>query len=611
MNQSIAKVNIMRRAAAVILALLVFVGFVSPLFASAELASGEVGKLKWSISGGELKITGKGEMPDFTEENMAPWLEYSEYIRAISLDSRLTHIGQLAFYDCAFVTAVELPQKVKSIGNMAFAGCSAMTSVTLRAVESIGEYAFSRCFKLSGVILPETLKTLGSAAFYRCESLRSIRVPEAVTAMGGSVFAYCSSLAYAEIAAPIEILPEWSFYGCENLSAVFLPPVMKGVGDSAFTRCEDLVDVYYDGSDENRDAITEGIISGEASIGSGVISPTPEVIPPAVDVEFKENIEEGTATESKNEVIVGPGASVETTTTVTYPVSGSVAGGDLQLGEKEEVEININASVSDKKEGWDTLLSEIERQLLEQSAHEMELGGTLPILADTTLLYGSVIYGSTLKALAGKDVILRLRTPNGSCWSIDCSMLAGRSFGKSYDLEYVLSRYEKPSKNHLSTVGGAACYWLDFADKIDFPATVEPYIDSTAVNQTATIYEASRKSLKLLQSVMIGSDGVSRFYMGNVNAGKNYVIGLNVSGISAESIIRPENTPGADWLENYVPVTEQYVITDVRGFMGLTMKQFTGILVGAGAGLGFVVFIIILVVSLMGKRKAMKQMRSK
>jgi len=606
MNQSIAKVNIMRRAAAVILALLVFVGFVSPLFASAELASGEVGKLKWSISGGELKITGKGEMPDFTEENMAPWLEYSEYIRAISLDSRITHIGQLAFYDCAFVTAVDLPQKVKSIGNMAFAGCSAMTSVTLRAVESIGEYAFSRCFKLSGVILPETLKTLGSAAFYRCESLRSIRVPSSVTAMGGSVFAYCSALSYAEIAAPIETLPEWSFYGCESLSAVSLPPVMTGVGDSAFTRCEVLIDVYYDGPDENREAIVEGIISGEASIGSGVISPTPEVIPPTVDIEVEKNPEDNTFSQSKSEVTVGPGASVETVTTTIHPVVE-----DYYFGEKIEVEININAFISDKNEGWDTLLSEIERQILEQGSHEMELGGTVPIVADTTLLYGSVIYGSTLKALAGKDVVLRLRTPNGSCWSIDCSMLKGRSFKKSYDLEYVLSRYEKPSEKHLSTVGGAACYWLDFAGKIDFPATVEPYIDSTAVTQTATIYEASRKSLKLLQSVMIGSDGVSRFYMGNVNKGKNYVIALNVSGISAETVIRPENTPDADWLENYVPVTEQYVITDVRGFMGLTMKQFTGILIGVGVGLGFLVFIIILVVSLMGKRKAMRQIRSK
>ncbi len=606
MNQSIAKVNIMRRAAAVILALLVFVGFVSPLFASAELASGEVGKLKWSISGGELKITGKGVMPDFTEENMAPWLEYSEYIRAISLDSRITHIGQLAFYDCAFVTAVELPQKVKSIGNMAFAGCSAMTSVTLRAVESIGEYAFSRCFKLSGVILPETLKTLGSAAFYRCESLRSIRVPSSVTAMGGSVFAYCSALSYAEIAAPIETLPEWSFYGCESLSAVSLPPVMTGVGDSAFTRCEVLIDVYYDGPDENREAIVEGIISGEASIGSGVISPTPEVIPPTVDIEVEKKPEDNTFSQSKSEVTVGPGASVETVTTTIHPVVE-----DYYFGEKIEVEININAFISDKNEGWDTLLSEIERQILEQGSHEMELGGTVPIVADTTLLYGSVIYGSTLKALAGKDVVLRLRTPNGSCWSIDCSMLKGRSFKKSYDLEYVLSRYEKPSEKHLSTVGGAVCYWLDFAGKIDFPATVEPYIDSTAVTQTATIYEASRKSLKLLQSVMIGSDGVSRFYMGNVNKGKNYVIALNVSGISAETVIRPENTPDADWLENYVPVTEQYVITDVRGFMGLTMKQFTGILIGVGVGLGFVVFVIILVVSLMGKRKAMRQIRSK
>lgn len=606
MNQSIAKVNILRRAAAVILALLVFVGFVSPLFASAELASGEVGKLKWSISGGELKITGKGVMPDFTEENMAPWLEYSEYIRAISLDSRITHIGQLAFYDCAFVTAVDLPQKVKSIGNMAFAGCSAMTSVTLRAVESIGEYAFSRCFKLSGVILPETLKTLGSAAFYRCESLRSIRVPSSVTAMGGSVFAYCSALSYAEIAAPIETLPEWSFYGCESLSAVSLPPVMTGVGDSAFTRCEVLIDVYYDGPDENREAIVEGIISGEASIGSGVISPTPEVIPPTVDIEVEKNPEDNTFSQSKSEVAVGPGASVETVTTTTHPVVE-----DYYFGEKIEVEININAFISDKNEGWDTLLSEIERQILEQGSHEMELGGTVPIVADTTLLYGSVIYGSTLKALAGKDVVLRLRTPNGSCWIIDCSMLKGRSFKKSYDLEYVLSRYEKPSEKHLSTVGGAACYWLDFAGKIDFPATIEPYIDSTAVTQTATIYEASRKSLKLLQSVMIGSDGVSRFYMGNVNKGKNYVIALNVSGISAETVIRPENTPDADWLENYVPVTEQYVITDVRGFMGLTMKQFTGILIGVGVGLGFVVFVIILVVSLMGKRKAMRQIRSK
>ena len=66
----------------------------------AYAAGGTTGDLKWSLSGGTLSITGKGDMPDYTDAVMPPWYDSASAITRISVGEGITSIGDLAFYGC-------------------------------------------------------------------------------------------------------------------------------------------------------------------------------------------------------------------------------------------------------------------------------------------------------------------------------------------------------------------------------------------------------------------------------------------------------------------------------------------------------------------------------
>lgn len=604
MKSFVQKLNSMR-CIAVFLVALVVCSFFAILNVQAANDSGKVGELEWSLSGGTLEIKGKGEMPNFTEQKMAPWNKYGKDINRISIDSRITKIGSLAFYDCSAVRTIELSKNVKIIGDMAFAGCSTLEKITFPGIEKIGKYAFSRCFKLSGVVLPSTLKEIGDNAFYRCESLVSIVIPSSVQKLGSSVFAYCSSLLSVVINAPVEELPEWTFYGCTNLVDVTLPKETVSVGDNAFTDCDNLLNIYHNGTDKESEEFLKSIKETEPDFKYGVVKPADEDTEPTTSLEYQKDGDVGYKTQT--EVITGNDADIQINTTTTHEVKGEYDFGT----EVEDAKIEISSTVKNE-DGWETLIEEIEDQFLEQGAFEMQIGNNVkvPITVDISLVNDSYIYGKDLETLAGKDIVLKVTTPNGSRWSIDCSMLRNYTFKKKYNLEYEISLYEDVSKAHQKVFGVVTSYWLTFKDKIDFPTTVEPYVDLTAARFTATLYEKTGISkLNLIQSVQISGDGVAYYKMANINKGKRYIIALNVATVLPQDVIKPDED--IDWLENYVPITEQYKITDVRGFMGLTMKQFTNILIFGVIGLAFVVFIVMLTLNFMAKKKALEQLKNK
>lgn len=592
--------NIFCRILAMILTILICMGFITLTAAAAPLASGELEDMEWSLSGGVLTVEGDS-IPNFTEKNPAPWYSYRSEIYRLNLDSDIASIGNLAFYDCSALVGVNIPEDVETIGNMAFAGCSAMQSVYLSNVESIGEYAFSRCFAIKNIILPQSLKTIGYAAFYRCASLQSVTLPAGLESMGGSVFAYCESLLEVKILCPLEKLPEWTFYGCSRLQRVTLPSEMKESGDSAFARCDALTEVYHNGAEEDRNSLAEDIAEDVKTFTPAQITPSPEQPPLVSQKTFEEN--ENGLSEIDTEITDSENTTIQTETIITRPIIGQA-----QLGKDEQAEIKISATVTNE-DGWDELLEKLKDQSVKQGLLKEKTGKDVAFSAEIKILNDPVLYGKFLEALAGKNIMLYIRTPSGSNWSIDCSMLKGYTFKKSYNMEYTLTRYENPSKSHKNVLGSAVSYWLSFEDRFEFPTTVELYIDPTAARQVASLYEKPfLAELERLQSVTVGQDGVAPYRMANINSGRRYIVALNVSGISSDEVIIYNQTPNEDdWLENYVPITEQYKITEVRGFLGMTMKQFTWAVVGGIAVLALIIFIIALIVNMQGKRKALME----
>ena len=121
MSQLFKKFHISRLLTVLLCAVMIVI---NPLAVYAEGESGSCGdNLNWSLTEGVLTISGSGAMWDFTENEMAPWYDLRDEVRKVVLPSQLTHIGELAFYDCYRLTIMDLPDKVESIGAFAFASC--------------------------------------------------------------------------------------------------------------------------------------------------------------------------------------------------------------------------------------------------------------------------------------------------------------------------------------------------------------------------------------------------------------------------------------------------------------------------------------------------------
>ncbi|MBO7243365.1 MAG: leucine-rich repeat domain-containing protein, partial [Alistipes sp.] len=206
---------------------------------------------------------------------------YEDGVGMLAFDgSKVTLIGDRAFYDCDSLTSVTIPDGVTSIGKYAFCGCDSLTSVTI-GVTSIGHSAFRGCDSLTSVTIGNGVTTIGENAFYDCDSLKSITIGNGVTKIGDSAFYYCDSLTsvyisdlsawckinfgsinanplcYAtkillngteitELTIPSDVatIKNYAFIGCTSLTSITIPDSVTSIGDYAFRSCTSLKDVY-------------------------------------------------------------------------------------------------------------------------------------------------------------------------------------------------------------------------------------------------------------------------------------------------------------------------------------------------------------------------------
>ncbi len=93
-----------------------------PLYAGAETAN--TGNITWNFddSNATLTISGKGDMPDYSESNPAPWQDCLDKISEVIFGEGITSIGNYAFYPYKYsFLDITVPESLKKIGNSAFA----------------------------------------------------------------------------------------------------------------------------------------------------------------------------------------------------------------------------------------------------------------------------------------------------------------------------------------------------------------------------------------------------------------------------------------------------------------------------------------------------------
>jgi len=164
-------------------------------------------------------------------------------LTAITLPSRLTHIGDGAFYWCMKLTAITLPATLTHIEDDAFWGCEELTAITLPAsLTHIGDGAFSRTGIRSvvnhsphflfqdGCLMDAHGKRLIAFLSNKAE----VTLPAGLTHIGDRAFEDCKKLTAITLPAGLTHIGDDAFRYCKNLTAITLPATLTHIGDGAF-----------------------------------------------------------------------------------------------------------------------------------------------------------------------------------------------------------------------------------------------------------------------------------------------------------------------------------------------------------------------------------------
>ena len=133
--------------------------------------------LTWILDdNGVLKISGTGDMYNWTNGDNAPWYASRSKITAVEISTGVTSIGSYAFYDCDGLVDIVIPVSVKNINSYMFYDCDGLLSVILEdGVATIGRNVFYNCDKLKTIIIPGSVtETMGFCAIYGCTWLTDV-----------------------------------------------------------------------------------------------------------------------------------------------------------------------------------------------------------------------------------------------------------------------------------------------------------------------------------------------------------------------------------------------------------------------------------------------------
>ena len=221
---------------------------------------------------GTLFIRGEGTMASYEfgeeqEESTVPWTSFTNQIKHVVIDQRITTIGSYAFYNCSLLSSITIPDTVTIIGSGAFSKCTSLETITLpesvtmigertlsfcssltsitipNSVTVIGESAFHKCSSLTSITIPNSVTAIGNGAFWNCSSLTSITIPDGVTTIGADAFDSCSSLTSITIPNSVTTIGGWAFSFCSSLTSITLPESVTTIGGSAFHSCSSLTSI--------------------------------------------------------------------------------------------------------------------------------------------------------------------------------------------------------------------------------------------------------------------------------------------------------------------------------------------------------------------------------
>ena len=224
-------------------------------YGAAVIDTGKIGSLNYELNDwGVLTISGKGDMPDYTDKT-SPFYGKTDISQIIIKDG-VTSIGAYAFQGMDGLMTVKIPDSVTKINAHAFDGNNSWVYIKANGVTEIGEAAFKNC-KDFFFELPAGLKTIGKEAFYGCTSIGDTNIPDGVESIGENAFAKCgmTSVTWPQ---GTKVITKGAFADCQNLTSVTIPYTVTKIEENAFSGCKSLISVSYDGfEDEWKEIVIE------------------------------------------------------------------------------------------------------------------------------------------------------------------------------------------------------------------------------------------------------------------------------------------------------------------------------------------------------------------
>lgn len=163
----------------------------------------------------------------------------------------VTAISVGAFY-LSTITSIEIPNTVTSIGEMAFLGCTSLKSVKFSTgVAKIDKNAFGSCSALREVQVAKdnpNFSSLDGVLYSKAQDTLVI-YPAAKTDAAYTIPGGVTSVAM------------YAFSENPYLETIAIPNSLIKVGDSAFFNCKNLRSVSYNGTEEEWNQITIGLLN--------------------------------------------------------------------------------------------------------------------------------------------------------------------------------------------------------------------------------------------------------------------------------------------------------------------------------------------------------------
>ena len=209
---------------------------------------GAVGSdLIWAFdtSSNILAIVGNGAMQDWTKATV-PWVDYKPFLKAVTISSGVTSIGNYAFADCPNLISASIPEGITHIGLAAFENCTNMISAALPStIVSIGPGAFYDCDGIKSFDLTNNLTEIGSFAFAYCDGISLMDIPGSVKSLGDYSVTFCSNLAEVILRDGVMTIGECALSYCPALACVTIPASVTSIETNAFSGCYNLFYVFY------------------------------------------------------------------------------------------------------------------------------------------------------------------------------------------------------------------------------------------------------------------------------------------------------------------------------------------------------------------------------